>query len=90
MRSSQKCEGSPGGGPTADEDTKCTDIVAAPTGDDNEQKVTATLIAKFALQGFAVHRLECGNAFLVCRWNLAQYCPDVAALRAFARRVGLR
>lgn len=55
----------------------------------NDQKRLATLKARFAISGFAVHDLADGG-FAVCRWNLAQFCPDLAALAGFARRTGVQ
>lgn len=53
------------------------------------EKHKANLIAGFALRGYAVHEADDGG-FLVCRWNLSRHCPDLAALGAFARMVGVR
>jgi hypothetical protein len=89
MSASQKRECPAGAGHIAEKSTGKADIVAARSADRNEQKHTATLIARFALAGFEVHRLE-GGAFLVCRWNQARHCGDVDALSAFARMVGVQ
>jgi len=50
-------------------------------------KAATTLIAKFALAGHAVHRLESG--FLVCRWGQTRHCPDLDALINFGRVLGV-
>ena len=50
-------------------------------------KTEATLIAKLALRGFAVHRLEVGG-YLVAKWNLTRHCADLSELESFAQKVG--
>lgn len=55
----------------------------------DERKTLSTLMAAFALAGYAVHELSCGG-FVVARWNLTRHCPDVHALAAFARQIGVR
>ena len=52
-----------------------------------DQKRLATLIAQMALAGHAVHTLETG--FLVTRWGMTKVCPDLAALVAFGRVMGM-
>ena len=52
-------------------------------------KTEATLIAKLALRGFAVHRLEVGG-YLVAKWNLTRHCADLSELESFALRVGVQ
>lgn len=59
-------------------ETPCTD----------EGKTLATLKAKFALAGHSVHTLADGG-FLVCRWGV-RHVPDLHALAAFARQIGVR
>lgn len=54
-----------------------------------QTKNEATLLAKFALLGHAVHRLADGS-FLVTRWGLTRHCPDAASLAAFLATVGGR
>lgn len=49
----------------------------------------ATLQALLALKGFAVHKLSCGG-YLIARWDLSTYAPDLRGLSAFAERVGVR
>ena len=56
----------------------------------SQTKSEATLLAKFALLGHAVHRLADGG-FLVTRWGLmTRHCPDAASLAAFLATVGGR
>ena len=52
------------------------------------EKSATTLIAKFALAGHQVHRLESG--FLVCRWGQTRHCPDLDALINFGRVLGVQ
>ena len=52
------------------------------------EKSATTLIAKFALAGHHVHRLESG--FLVCRWGQTRHCPDLDALINFGRVLGVK
>jgi hypothetical protein len=65
------------------------------TANDGQQapdgKVTATLIAKFALRGHAVH--DGGNHdFIVVQknWGHTRYCQDADALKAFAVQLGVK
>ncbi len=51
-------------------------------------KTTATLIARFALAGHAVHATGDGG-FLVCKYGHVKNVPDIAALHAFALQVGV-
>ena len=51
-------------------------------------KAATTLIAKFALAGHAVHRLESG--FLVTRWGMSRHCADFAALVNFGCALGVK
>lgn len=55
-------------------------------------KTVATLRAKLALSGHAVHDLADGGFLVVAvRWGgLCRECPDLAALAAFARMLGVR
>ena len=64
------------------------------TANDDEQppdgKVIATLIAKLALAGHAVHQGQCGDFTVVQRnWGMSRYCQDAKALKAFAVQVGV-
>ena len=56
--------------------------------DSTAEKSATTLIAKFALAGHQVHRLESG--FLVCRWGQTRHCPDLDALINFGRVLGVK
>ena len=79
MSSAQKCEEPAVTGPNATNKKSPTDSTA--------EKSATTLIAKFALAGHQVHRLESG--FLVCRWGQTRHCPDLAALVNFGRVLGV-
>jgi len=52
-----------------------------------DAKSATTLIAKFALAGHQVHRLEHG--YIVCRWGQTKVCPDLDALINFGRVLGV-
>lgn len=52
------------------------------------RKVEATLMAKLALQGHAVHRTVDGG-FLVCRHGYVKHCADLQALESFAKQTGV-
>jgi hypothetical protein len=52
-----------------------------------DQKRLANIVAQMALAGHAVHTLETG--FLVTRWGMTKVCPDLAALLAFGRVLGV-
>ena len=58
------------------------------TGQRPDGKVIATLIAKLALAGHAVHQGHCGD-FTVGRWGMSRYCQDAKAQKAFAIQVGV-
>ena len=51
-------------------------------------KAIANLIARLAMSGHQVTRLESG--YLVSRWGLTKVCPDLQSLAQFARHVGIR
>lgn len=51
-------------------------------------KAIATQIAKLALAGHAVHKLQCDD-FLVCKYGYSHYAQDFEALQAFARKLGV-
>lgn len=53
-----------------------------------DSKHAATLIANFALAGYAVHHADDG--YLVCRWNYSKHCPDLRALSCFAKQTGVQ
>ena len=59
-------------------------VMNAPT----DEKRIATLSAKFALAGHAVHRLLDGG-FLVCKFGHTRHATNLAELQAFAVRVGV-
>lgn len=50
-------------------------------------KVEATLMAKLALRGHAVHRTVDGG-YLVCRHGYVKHCADLEALESFAKQTG--
>ncbi len=79
MSAPQKCESPAATGQSAENKNTRLDFTA--------EKSAATLIAKFALAGHAVHRLESG--FLVTRWGMSRHCPDLAALVNFGRVLGV-
>ena len=54
----------------------------------NTEKRLAIIRAELARRAFAVHTLA-DDGFVVCRWNMSCHCRDLAALVAFARRVGV-
>lgn len=54
-----------------------------------DQKRFATLKAKAALMGIAVHKLADGG-FLACRWNLTKDLPDLDALSRWLHTMGVR
>ena len=54
---------------------------------DRLRKALATLIAEFAMRGFAVHQLQDGG-FFVCNHGQSKYLPDFYALQLFAIKVG--
>jgi hypothetical protein len=88
MNGPQKREPRLAGRGIADETTESAPILAPDPSWSNE-KLQANLIAGFALVGFAVHTLSVGG-FIVARWNLSKHCPDLGALVAFAKQVGVR
>ena len=52
------------------------------------EKRLATLIAKFAINGHQVHQLSDGG-FVVSRWCQTRHVPDLAALVAVGRLMGV-
>ena len=52
-------------------------------------KAIASLKARFAIAGHQGHEGS-NNDFIVTRWGMSRYCPDLAALRMFARVVGVQ
>jgi len=51
-------------------------------------KEEATLIAKMAMAGHAVHRGRVGD-FTACKYGMSRYCEDFAALKRFAIQLGV-
>jgi len=51
------------------------------------RKRVASLKATLALRGFAVHDTAAGG-WLVARWDRSHYCPRIADLEAFLKRIG--
>jgi hypothetical protein len=83
MSAAQKAQSPVAAGQSANETTDAM-IVAQSL---EERKREATLRAKFALRGHAVHRTVEGG-YLVCRHGLVKHCPDLDSLEGFARTVG--
>ena len=77
------------------QETKPTNAASVPPAEALSKTIAtlcqtiATLTARLALAGFAVHRLD-GGGFLVSKWNLTKHCPDLRALAGFAQQVGAR
>jgi hypothetical protein len=59
------------------------------TASRSDEKAIATLQARFALAGFAVHRLN-DRSYLVLFSRSHAHCPDFDSLCAFARVVGVQ
>ena len=64
-------------------------IVSLIDDSSNAEKRLATIRAELARRAFAVHALA-DDGFVVCRWNMSCHCQNLAALVAFARRVGVQ
>ena len=56
---------------------------------ERQAKDTATLIAKLALAGHAVHRGDDGD-FLVCKYGLSRWCENLSELQEFAKKLGVK
>jgi hypothetical protein len=54
--------------------------------EDAERKRFANLQARLALLGFTLHELS-GGGFLIGKWNLSRYAPDLCAVGAFLKQV---
>ena len=54
----------------------------------DESNREANLFARFAQKGAAVHRLADGG-YIVCQWSLSRAIPDLPALAAFGRMMGV-
>jgi hypothetical protein len=52
------------------------------------EQVEARLKARIEKAGHSVHNLGSGG-YVVCKWNLARHCPDLRALAAFAKQIGV-
>jgi len=84
---------SPGGaGPYATNEKQPADFTADATEKialdaARREKLTANLIAQFALKGHVVHR-GTSDDYLVCKGGLSFYAQDASALQDFARLVG--
>lgn len=79
----------PGGNPASAEDKTDNRDSAIDTA---ERKRFATLQAQFALRGYCLRRIASGDGtarFCVARWNLTLELHDLAAVEAFADRVGV-
>lgn len=59
--------------------------MSAPEAQKLDKRI-ATIAAELALAGFALHRMTCG-AYLITRWNLSTYAPNLRAAQAFLDRV---
>jgi hypothetical protein len=55
---------------------------------DGSSKALATLKAQLALAGHQVHEGS-NDDFIVTRWGMSKHCPDIGALRRFARVLGV-
>lgn len=58
------------------------------TNDLDSTADTANLIARLELQRHQVHRGSNGD-FLVSKYGMSRYCPDVTDLQAFAKKLGV-
>lgn len=67
--------------------TDATNALNSATGNCHG-KAQATLIAKLAHAGHAVHQSTCGG-YLVSKYGYTHYAPDFAALQAFACKLGV-
>lgn len=77
----------PGGNrASAEENTESTAIVA-PCADACNERLTANVIAEFAMRGHTVYELAEGG-FAVTKWGLVKHVPDLRTLIAFGRQVG--
>ena len=68
-------------------ETDTTNDLNFATGD-RPRKAVATLIAEFAMHGYAVHQLQ-DSGFFVCSHGQSKYLPDFYALQQFAIKVGV-
>lgn len=71
----------------ADESTDGPIVRASsPAAAASPDKRLATLMAKLARRGHAVHQTSDG--FLVARWNMSRHVRDLEELEQFARQIG--
>ena len=84
MSAPQKAQSPVGAGQCANEKAD-TAVVAQSL---EQRKHEATLMARLALPGHAVHRVADG--YLVCRQGYVKHCADLQALESFAVQVGVR
>lgn len=69
--------------------TRGDEITTDPVTAADDGKRFATLKAKAALMGIAIHQLADGG-FLACRWNLSKDLPDADALSRWLFTMGVR
>ncbi|MBG6082717.1 hypothetical protein [Rubrivivax gelatinosus] len=78
------------GADRAAEDKAGGQILAQPAPEcQDDGGAFAHLQAQAAAAGAKLHRLA-GGGFLVSRWGWARECPDLAAVGAFLKRLGVR
>lgn len=69
-------------------DSQDSKAKAAEISAKSDAKAIFTLIAQFALAGYAVHKGQSGD-FTVSKYGLSRYCKDFAELHDFARLLGV-
>lgn len=74
-------------GQPAETQNQNTNDLDSATGE-RHGKAESTLIAKLALAGHAVHPCIEGG-YTVSKYGYSHYAPDLAALQAFARKLGV-
>ncbi len=85
MCTAHKSESRLAGRLVANENNNIADFTAAFDSD----KGLALLKTRFERAGHQVHEGS-NNDFIVTRWNMSRHCPDLAALRMFARVLGVQ
>ncbi|MDI3510820.1 MAG: hypothetical protein PWQ61_1585 [Betaproteobacteria bacterium] len=83
MSAPQKAQSPAATGQSAEQ---ITDVLIVADAAEHRKRM-ATLVAKLALRGHAVHTTAEGG-FLVCWHGYVRHCPDIVALEAFAKQVG--
>jgi hypothetical protein len=73
--------------PNADETTNTAPILA-PCTEDSNAKLKTKYAARFANAGHCMYELASGG-FLVSRWGHSRELPDLRAVIAFARQMGI-